>query len=130
MEVINATGKRKTAIARVFVKKGTGRIIINDEKDYKEYFPTLTLQYYVTQPFKVTNFDYSKYDFFVNIKGGGISGQSQALRLAIAKIICQINPELRPILKREGLLTRDARIVERKKYGRKKARKRFQFTKR
>lgn len=130
MEVINSTGKRKTAIARIYIKKGSGRIIINDNKDYKEYFPTQMLQYYVTQPFKVTGFDFSKYDIYANIQGGGISGQSQALRLAIAKALVQINPELRPALKQEKLLTRDARIVERKKYGRKKARKRFQFTKR
>jgi small subunit ribosomal protein S9 len=130
MEVINATGKRKTSIARIYLKKGSGRIIINDNKDYKEYFSTPTLQYYVTQPFKVTNFDFSKYDIYANIKGGGFTGQSQALRLAIAKVISQLNPELRPVLKHEGLLTRDSRVVERKKYGRKKARKRFQFTKR
>jgi small subunit ribosomal protein S9 len=130
MEVINATGKRKTAIARIYIKKGSGNIIINDNRDFKEYFPTPTLQYYVTQPFKVTNFDHSKYDIYANIRGGGLTGQSQALRLAIAKALTQINPELRPILKKEGLLTRDPRMVERKKYGRKKARKRFQFSKR
>jgi small subunit ribosomal protein S9 len=130
MEVINATGKRKTAIARIYIKKGSGNIIINDNRDFKEYFPTPTLQYYVTQPFKVSNFDYSKYDIYANIQGGGVTGQSQALRLAIAKALTQINPELRPILKKEGLLTRDPRMVERKKYGRKKARKRFQFSKR
>ncbi|HPQ08156.1 MAG TPA: 30S ribosomal protein S9 [Bacteroidia bacterium] len=130
MEVINATGKRKTSIARIYVKKGSGKIIINDNRDYKEYFPTPTLQYYVTQPFKVSNFDFSKYDIYANIKGGGVTGQSQALRLAISKVISQLNPELRPVLKHEGLLTRDPRMVERKKYGRKKARKRFQFTKR
>jgi small subunit ribosomal protein S9 len=130
MEVINATGKRKTSVARIYLKKGSGKIIINDNKDYKEYFSTPTLQYYVTQPFKVTNFDFSKYDIYANIKGGGFTGQSQALRLAIAKVISQLNPELRPVLKHEGLLTRDPRMVERKKYGRKKARKRFQFTKR
>jgi small subunit ribosomal protein S9 len=130
MEVINATGKRKTSVARIYLKKGSGKIIINDNRDYKEYFPTPTLQYYVTQPFKVSNFDFSKYDIYANIKGGGVTGQSQALRLAISKVISQLNPELRPVLKHEGLLTRDPRMVERKKYGRKKARKRFQFTKR
>ncbi|GIV28265.1 MAG: 30S ribosomal protein S9 [Bacteroidia bacterium] len=130
MEVINTTGKRKTSIARIYIKKGSGRIIINDNRDYKEYFPTLTLQYYVTQPFKVTGFDLSKYDIYANIQGGGVTGQSQALRLAISKALVQMNPELRPALKQEKLLTRDARIVERKKYGRKKARKRFQFSKR
>lgn len=130
MEVINTTGKRKTSIARIYIKKGTGKIIINDNRDLKEYFPTPTLQYYVTQPFKATNFDFSKYDLYANIKGGGVTGQSQALRLAIAKALVQMNPELKPALKHEKLLTRDARIVERKKYGRKKARKRFQFTKR
>lgn len=130
MEVINTTGKRKTAIARIYIKKGSGKIIINDNRDFKEYFPTLTLQSYVTQPFKVTEFDASKYDIYANIKGGGLSGQSQALRLAISKALTIINPELRPALKKEKLLTRDSRVVERKKYGHKKARKRFQFTKR
>ncbi len=130
MEVINTTGKRKTSIARIYIKKGSGKIIINNNRDFKEYFPTPTLQYYVTQPFKVTNFDFSKYDLYANIKGGGVTGQSQALRLAIVKALVEINPELKPALKHEKLLTRDARIVERKKYGRKKARKRFQFTKR
>lgn len=130
MEVINATGKRKTAIARIYIKKGSGKIIINDKRDYKEYFPTPTLQYYVTQPFKVTGFDNSRYDIYANIQGGGISGQAQALRLAISKALLEMNPELKPALKKEKLLTRDSRIVERKKYGRKKARKRFQFTKR
>ena len=130
MEIINTTGKRKTSIARIYIKKGSGNIIINDNRDFKEYFPTPTLQYYVTQPFKVANFDHSKYDIYANIRGGGLTGQSQALRLAIAKALTQINPELRPILKKEGLLTRDPRMVERKKYGRKKARKRFQFSKR
>ncbi|MCX7728517.1 MAG: 30S ribosomal protein S9 [Bacteroidia bacterium] len=130
MEVINTTGKRKTSVARIYLKKGTGKIIINDNRDYKEYFPSSTLQYYITQPFKVSEFDNSKYDIYANIQGGGVTGQAQALRLAISKAITQINPELRPALKKEGLLTRDPRMVERKKYGRKKARKRFQFTKR
>ncbi len=130
MEIINSTGKRKTSIARIYLKKGTGKIIINNNKDYKEYFPTPTLQYYVTQPFKVTDFDFSKYDIYANIQGGGVTGQSQALRLAISKALLSIHPELKPALRKDGLLTRDARIVERKKYGRKKARKRFQFTKR
>ncbi len=130
MEVINTTGKRKTSIARIYLKKGSGKILINDNRDFKEYFPTPTLQYYVTQPFKVANFDFSKYDIYANIQGGGITGQSQALRLAISKALTLLNPELRTALKHEGLLTRDPRMVERKKYGRKKARKRFQFTKR
>lgn len=130
MEVINTTGKRKTSIARIYLKKGSGQIIINDNRDYKEYFPTPTLQYYVTQPMKVTEFDLSKYDIYANIKGGGVTGQAQALRLAISKALLQLNADLRPALKKEGLLTRDPRMVERKKYGRKKARKRFQFTKR
>ncbi|GAB4452328.1 MAG: 30S ribosomal protein S9 [Bacteroidia bacterium] len=130
MEVINTTGKRKTSIARIYLKKGKGNIIINENRDYKEYFPTPTLQYYVTQPLKVTGFDLSKYDIYANIEGGGVTGQSQALRLAIAKALVAINPELKPVLRKEGLITRDPRMVERKKYGRKKARKRFQFTKR
>ncbi|GIV29252.1 MAG: 30S ribosomal protein S9 [Bacteroidia bacterium] len=130
MEIINTTGKRKTSVARIYMKKGTGKIIINNNRDYKEYFPTPTLQYYVTQPFKAAEFDNSKYDIYANIQGGGVTGQAQALRLAISKAIVEINSELRPALKKEGLLTRDPRMVERKKYGRKKARKRFQFTKR
>lgn len=130
MEVINTTGKRKTSVARIYIKKGTGKIIINENRDYKEYFPTPTLQYYVNQPFKVAEFDNSKYDIYANIQGGGVTGQAQALRLAISKALTVINPELRPALKKEKLLTRDPRMVERKKYGQKKARKRFQFTKR
>ncbi len=130
MDVIITTGKRKTSIARLYLKKGTGKIIINDNRDYKKYFPTPTLQYYVVQPFKVSNFDNSKYDIYANIQGGGLTGQSQALRLAISKAIIAKDAELRPALKHEGLLTRDPRMVERKKFGRKKARKRFQFTKR
>jgi len=128
MEVINTSGRRKTSVARIFMKKGKGEIIVNN-RNYKEYFPTLMHQYYVLQPLKLTN-TLSEYDLNVNVRGGGITGQAQAVRLAIAKALVKINEEYKPELRKEGLLTRDPRMVERKKYGQKKARKRFQFTKR
>lgn len=128
MDVINALGRRKSAIARVFIKEGKGEIIIN-KREWKEYFPTSILQYVVRQPFQLTNTE-SKYDLMVNLDGGGITGQAEALRLAIARGLCKIDPEHRPILKSNGLLRRDPRMVERKKPGQKKARKKFQFSKR
>jgi len=128
MDVINALGRRKKAIARVFIEDGKGGIIING-KDWKEYFPTSILQYVVQQPFILTNTE-SKYDLKVNIDGGGITGQAEALRLAIARALIKIDPEYRPVLKTNGLLRRDPRMVERKKPGQKKARKKFQFSKR
>jgi small subunit ribosomal protein S9 len=128
MDVINALGRRKSAIARVFIKEGKGEIIIN-KRDWKEYFPTSILQYVVQQPFQLTSTE-SKYDLMVNLDGGGITGQAEALRLAIARGLCKIDPEHRPILKSNGLLRRDPRMVERKKPGQKKARKKFQFSKR
>jgi small subunit ribosomal protein S9 len=128
MEVINATGRRKTAVARVYVKPGNGIITIN-KKDYKEYFPAGPIHYIVNQAFQLTNTE-NKYDVLVNLNGGGIKGQAEALRLAISKVLISVNPEFRPLLKEKGLLRRDPRMVERKKPGQKKARKKFQFSKR
>ena len=128
MDVINALGRRKTSVARVYVKEGKGSITIN-KKDFKEYFPTATLQYIVNQPLDISN-STGKFDVKVNLDGGGFKGQAEALRLAIARALCKIYPEIRPILKSNGLLRRDPRMVERKKPGQKKARKKFQFSKR
>ncbi len=128
MEVIHALGRRKTAIARVYLKEGKGNILIN-KRDYKEFFPTATLHYVVEQPFLLTD-TLGKYDLTVNLKGGGITGQAEALRLAISRVLIKIDPEYRPILKEKGLLKRDPRMVERKKPGQPKARKKFQFSKR
>lgn len=128
MAVINTSGRRKTAVARVYMTAGNGIITVNG-RDYKEYFPTGTLQYVVTQSLNVAN-ALDKYDVKVNLSGGGITGQAEALRLAISKALCEIDQENRPPLKAQGLLRRDPRMVERKKPGRPKARKRFQFSKR
>jgi len=128
MEVINATGRRKNAIASVFVKDGNGDITVND-KDYKTYFPTPTLHYVVNHPLEITE-SIGKYSIIANVNGGGVTGQAEALKLAIARALCKINPELRPPLKAKGLMRRDPRMVERKKPGQKKARKKFQFSKR
>jgi small subunit ribosomal protein S9 len=128
MEVINALGRRKRAIARVYVSEGTGKITIN-KRDLTEYFPSTILQYVVRQP--LTTIDAAeKYDIKVNLNGGGYTGQSQALRLAIARALVKINPEDKKALRAEGFMTRDSRSVERKKPGRPKARRRFQFSKR
>lgn len=128
MEVINTTGRRKTAIARIYMKPGKGQITVN-QRDLKDYFPTGTLQYIVQQPFEITS-NQGKYDLKVNLDGGGIKGQAEALRLAISKALVQLNAEYRPPLKEKGLLRRDPRMVERKKPGQRKARKKFQFSKR
>lgn len=128
MEVTNTSGRRKTSVSRIYLKKGTGKITIN-QKDYKIYFPTVTLQYKVQQPFTLTD-NVDKYDVAVNVAGGGVSGQAEATRLAIAKALVELDESHRPALKREGLMTRDPRMVERKKPGQKKARKKFQFSKR
>lgn len=128
MEVTNTLGRRKAAVARIYMQKGTGSIIVND-KDYKEYFPTGTLQYVVNQALEVSN-SAGQYDIKANLDGGGITGQAEALRLAISRALCEINPEHRLALKPLGLMKRDPRMVERKKPGQKKARKRFQFSKR
>jgi small subunit ribosomal protein S9 len=128
MEAVNAIGRRKAAIARVFVTEGNGTININ-KKDLSEYFPSDILQYVVKQPLKKLEVD-GKYDINVSLKGGGFKGQAEALRLAISRALVKINPEDKPALKAEGFMTRDSRIVERKKPGRPKVRKKFQFSKR
>ena len=128
MEAINTVGRRKAAVARIYVNEGKGQITVN-HKDYKEYFPEERLQYVVEQPIKIAEVE-GKYDIKVNLDGGGFKGQAEALRLAIARALIKIDPEMKPVLKSNGLLTRDPRTVERKKPGQPKARKRFQFSKR
>lgn len=128
MEVINKLGRRKTSVARIYLKEGSGQILVNN-RDYTNYFPTTILQYMVRQPLEITE-NLEKYDIKANLVGGGTTGQAQALRLAISKALVEINPDYRPPLKEKGLLRRDPRMVERKKPGQKKARKRFQFSKR
>ena len=128
MAVVNALGRRKSAVARVYVQEGSGKITIN-KRDLTEYFPSTILQYVVKQP--LTTLDCAeKYDIKVNLQGGGYTGQSQALRLAIARALVKINAEDKKALRAEGFMTRDAREVERKTPGRPKARRRFQFSKR
>lgn len=129
MDVLNTSGRRKTAIARVYLKKGSGNIVVNN-KDYKTYFPSGVLQYKIVQPFTVTRTELEKFDVKVNVKGGGVNGQAEAVRLAVSKALVQLNEENKSPLRSHGLMTRDPRMVERKKFGRKKARKRFQFSKR
>ncbi len=128
MEIINTSGRRKTSIARVYISKGDGKYTVN-AREYKKYFPAELLQIKVARPFAVTDTT-GKFNIKANVEGGGLNGQAEAIRLAIAKALCKYNPEFRPMLKKEGLLTRDPRMVERKKFGQKKARKRFQFSKR
>ena len=128
MEQINAVGRRKAAIARVFVKEGTGVITINKRK-LEDYFPNPILQFIVKQPLNIVD-AVEKYDIKVNLVGGGFTGQAEALRLAIARALVKINAEDKPALRAAGFITRDQRSVERKKPGRPKARKRFQFSKR
>ena len=128
MEMINALGRRKSSVARIFVTEGTGKITIN-KRDLTEYFPSPILQFVVKQPLALLDVA-EKYDIKVNLDGGGFTGQSQALRLAIARARVKINPEDKKALRAEGFMTRDPREVERKKPGRPKARRRFQFSKR
>ena len=128
MDTVHKIGRRKTAVARVYLSEGKGAIIVNG-KDYKSYFTTGTLQYKVQQPLMLTE-NLTSYDIKVNVYDGGVTGQAEAIRLAITRALVFINPEHRAILKPEGLLTRDPRMVERKKFGQKKARKKFQFSKR
>lgn len=128
MEVIHKIGRRKTAVARVYLSKGEGNITIN-KKDLNDYFTTGTLQYKVKQPLMLTENE-GNFDVKVNVFGGGITGQAEAVRLAISRAMCELDEENRKVLKPEGLLTRDPRMVERKKFGQKKARKKFQFSKR
>ena len=123
-----ATGKRKDAVARVWLKPGSGRIVVN-EKDYTDYFGRPVLQMVVQQPILMASRD-GQYDVMATVSGGGLSGQAGALRHGISKALTHYEPELRPVLKRGGFLTRDPRVVERKKYGRAKARRSFQFSKR
>lgn len=128
MEVINALGRRKAAVARVYVSEGNGKITVNG-RELENYFPSSILQFVVKQPLNTLNVA-EQYDIKVNLFGGGFKGQSEAARLAITRALIKINPESKPALKAEGFVTRDPRAVERKKPGRPKARKRFQFSKR
>lgn len=128
MEVVNAVGKRKTAVARVYLKKGSGSIQVN-RREVGDYFPIGELVSLIKQPFFKTDL-VDQYDLKINVYGGGLRGQAEAVRLGISKALCQVSENSRLVLKKAGLLTRDARVVERKKYGRKKSRKKFQFTKR
>lgn len=124
----NTSGRRKNAIARIYLSEGEGKITVNN-RDYKDYFSTGVLQYKLHQPFRLVDVD-GKYDVKVNVNGGGVNGQAEAIRLGITKALITINPEWKSALKAEGLTTRDPRMVERKKFGQAKARKRFQFSKR
>ncbi|MCD6063613.1 MAG: ribosomal protein [Flavipsychrobacter sp.] len=124
----NAVGRRKEAVARVYMSKGTGNITVND-KEYKAYFPIMYLQNQVELPLKATE-TISSFDVVVNVQGGGPKGQAEAIKMGIARALCEVNPEYRPALKKEGLMTRDPRSVERKKFGKRKARRSFQFSKR
>ena len=128
MEIVNALGRRKSAVARVYVTEGTGKITIN-KRDLTDYFPSPILQYVVKQPLETLNVE-GKYDIKLDIFGGGFTGQSQAARLAIARALVKINEEDKSALRAQGFVTRDSREVERKKPGRPKARRRFQFSKR
>ena len=128
MEVINTLGRRKTAVARVYLTKGKGNVTVN-KKDYKEFFPVAVLQSKINQPFELTD-TVGQYDVRVKVAGGGINGQVEAIRLGISRALVAVNEENKPLLKEEGLMTRDPRMVERKKQGQPKARKKFQFSKR
>jgi len=128
MDVINTVGRRKAAIARVYLAPGKGQITVND-RDYKEYFPDEILHYVVEQPLNLLEAK-DKYDIKANLTGGGVKGQAEALRLAITRALIKLDPETKAALRAEGFVTRDPRVVERKKPGRPKARKRFQFSKR
>ena len=128
MSVINTIGRRKTAVARIYMTSGSGEMTVNG-RQASDYFPTEVLQIILNQPFGLTNAE-GKFDVKVNVKGGGIAGQAEAVRMAISRALCESDADNRPPLKKEGFLTRDSRMVERKKYGRAKARKRFQFSKR
>tara|TARA_B100000575_G_scaffold168218_1_gene134614 strand:- start:9 stop:395 length:387 start_codon:yes stop_codon:yes gene_type:complete len=128
VEVVHKIGRRKTSVARIYLSKGKDKMTING-KDYKDYFPTTSLQFKILQPFKLTN-NLGKFDLSVNVYGGGITGQVEAIRLAISRALSEMSDENKSALKKEGLLTRDPRMVERKKFGQKKARKKFQFSKR
>ena len=128
MEVINTIGRRKTSVARIYLQPGKGDITVNN-MEMTDYFPVDIMQIIVKQPLQTVEAD-GKYDIKVNVDGGGVKGQAEAVRLAIARALCEADGEFRGPLKKEGFLTRDSRMVERKKYGRRKARRRFQFSKR
>ena len=128
METIHTIGRRKSAVARIYMSKGKGNITINN-REAKDYFTTGTLMYKLNQPFSL-NENLNAFDLKVNVNGGGMTGQVEAIRLAISRALCQLDEENRSVLKAEGLMTRDPRMVERKKPGQKKARKKFQFSKR
>ena len=128
MDTIHTIGRRNASVARIYLNKGTGAITIN-KKDYKDFFPVEGLQKKVLQPFSILDLE-GKFDVKVNVNGGGNTGQADAIKLAIARALCELDLENRPALKAEGLLTRDPRVVERKKPGQKKARKKFQWVKR
>ncbi len=128
METVHKIGRRKTAVARVYLSEGKGNITVN-KRSFEDYFSTSTLRYKVQQPLLLTE-NIESFDITVNVFGGGVTGQAEAIRLAISRALCEIDAENRGVLKPEGLLTRDPRMVERKKFGQKKARKKFQFSKR
>lgn len=124
----NAVGRRKEAVARVYMSKGAGNITVNG-KEYKAYFPLMYLQNQVELPLKTID-SLNAFDVVINVSGGGPKGQAEAIKLGISRALCEVNPEFRPFLKKEGLMTRDPRSVERKKFGKRKARRSFQFSKR
>ena len=128
MDRIHTIGRRKSSIARIYMSKGKGKMTVNG-KDFKEYFPVETMQFKLEQPFQLLEVS-GKFDIEVNVTGGGNTGQVEAVRLAISRALCELDNENRKVLKSEGLLTRDSRVVERKKPGHKKARKKFQWVKR
>jgi small subunit ribosomal protein S9 len=128
MAVTHTIGRRKTSVARVFLKEGKGDITVN-KKNFKDYFNTPTLHYKLEQAFALTETT-GQYDVTINVEGGGITGQAEAIRLGIARALVEVNADFKPMLKADGLMTRDPRMVERKKFGQKKARKKFQFSKR
>jgi small subunit ribosomal protein S9 len=128
MDTIHTIGRRKASVARIYMSEGKGNITVNG-KDFKEYFPVDTMQFKLEQPFNIAKLT-GKFDVKANVNGGGTTGQSEAIRLAISRALCKLDPENRVTLKPEGMLTRDARVVERKKPGQKKARKKFQWVKR
>ena len=128
MDTLHTIGRRKASIARIYMSKGKGKITVNG-KSFKDYFPVDTMQFKLEQPFKIANL-LGKFDVKANVNGGGTTGQAEAIRLAISRALCELDTENRPALKADGLLTRDSRVVERKKPGQKKARKKFQWVKR
>ena len=128
MDTIHTIGRRKASVARIYMSKGKGKITVNG-KDFKDYFSVDTMQFKLEQPFKIADL-LGKFDVKANVNGGGTTGQAEAIRLAISRALCELDTENRPALKADGLLTRDSRVVERKKPGQKKARKKFQWVKR